>query len=98
MWCATAGACTKYTGGNDELLMCEGVREEFPDRITSGLNFDENRKMPALQAQRIVPEKVFDLMHDPGTAHRQESRKVEFCEITIEGKAWRAGRGQAVSA
>lgn len=95
MWCAAASACAKYTRGSDELLMQEGIREDFVDRMTSGLNFDENRKMPALQAQRIAPAKVLDLMHDQGTAHCQEGQNVEFCEVTIESKAWRDGRGQA---
>lgn len=77
--------------------MCEGVREEFLDRIIFGLNFDENRKMLVFQVQRIVFEKVFDLMYDLGILYRQESQKVEFCEIIIEGKVWRVGRGQVVS-
>lgn len=46
------------THENDKLLLGEGVREDFMERVTSGLNFDENQKMPAFQAQRIVPLKV----------------------------------------
>lgn len=44
--------------GDDKLLMGEGIRENFMERVTSGLDLDENRRCLLLQAQRIVPVKV----------------------------------------
>lgn len=38
--------------------MGEGTGGAFAEGMTSGLNFDENRKMPALQTRRIAPARV----------------------------------------
>ena len=58
MWCAVAGACTEYIEWNESLLLGEGTGGDFTEGMTSGLNFDANRKMPALQTRRIAPAKV----------------------------------------
>lgn len=71
--------------GDDKLLMGEGIRENFMERVTSGLDLDENRRCLLLQAQRIVPVKVIWPDTWPRDCTSQELPKVKFPEVTSEG-------------